>query len=355
MVRRGPILCVMALLSLSAVINLGFYMSVTQKISFPSSDAKGYIFTDVGQLWKYGQTVKNATANNVNSLLKYGGNVRDATAGKVHEILKQGGIADNPTVKKIYEQLLKSSRVVHHTTMNKIYDLYNQFKSKLWQEEGGNIAGKDFETDIKDEFVEMVQNLTRLDLALEDDEDEAAIENSTFSLDDIADQLNGSTRVSPVPQLEPSITDVVQPYYRLSLNIARYWNESQIVYNRVDGCGSRTLLAIIGILSYEHDYHSIWSRVWTAYNVSESRQRSLARVISKQPQPYIFNRHLYYIDFAKFGVEQLRYINLIREPLPRFMSGYNSKTSDVSKAQSIRRRVTIATKRDSRKLSKIAC
>ncbi|XP_066286636.1 uronyl 2-sulfotransferase-like [Branchiostoma lanceolatum] len=45
-------------------------------------------------------------------------------------------------------------------------------------------------------------------------------------------------------------------------------------------------------------------------------------MIHKLPTPSIYERHIFYVDFHQFGLQQPMYINLVRDPLEHRITGY---------------------------------
>ncbi|XP_077866541.1 uronyl 2-sulfotransferase-like [Saccoglossus kowalevskii] len=60
------------------------------------------------------------------------------------------------------------------------------------------------------------------------------------------------------------------------------------------------------------------------YNEEHVKQlnEELVNLVSAIDPPSVYLRHFHYIDFMKFGVKQPLYINIIRDPIERFVSGY---------------------------------
>ncbi|XP_042602732.1 uronyl 2-sulfotransferase-like [Cyprinus carpio] len=44
--------------------------------------------------------------------------------------------------------------------------------------------------------------------------------------------------------------------------------------------------------------------------------------ISTIPQPFLYTRHVHFLNFTRFRIEQPVYINIIRDPINRFLSNY---------------------------------
>ncbi|XP_060770069.1 uronyl 2-sulfotransferase a isoform X6 [Neoarius graeffei] len=48
----------------------------------------------------------------------------------------------------------------------------------------------------------------------------------------------------------------------------------------------------------------------------------LMKNISTFPQPFLYTRHVHFLNFTRFRMEQPVYINIIRDPISRFLSNY---------------------------------
>ncbi|XP_069014327.1 uronyl 2-sulfotransferase a isoform X2 [Embiotoca jacksoni] len=48
----------------------------------------------------------------------------------------------------------------------------------------------------------------------------------------------------------------------------------------------------------------------------------LMKNISNIPQPFLYTRHVHFLNFTRFRIEQPVYINIIRDPINRFLSNY---------------------------------
>ncbi|XP_002736749.1 uronyl 2-sulfotransferase-like [Saccoglossus kowalevskii] len=310
---------VLFIVCMATVANTLFYLSVTQDIKFtPNEDSS------LDGLRKYGESFHKVAIDRVNDFVKYGGKLQNATSMMMQQLLeKRQRMSGGMTITDMYDILWQKTKLAHASAMDKIYDLYHQFRSRQ-----SNEVESDFDEDIGDPvFLEMLENLTRVEVI----ENENVIPSNATVIgvlpNDTDLSTNGYIAQSP-PDAGSSLlpeTSPIHPSSKLPLDITAHWNDIRLVYNRVDKCGSQTLLAVIGILSFDNDYRSIWSRVWNIYNVTETRQKWIASIINKQKPPYIFNRHLHYLNLSKFGFEQIPYINIIRDPLPRFISRYYFK------------------------------
>ncbi|XP_067274707.1 uronyl 2-sulfotransferase a isoform X1 [Pseudorasbora parva] len=101
---------------------------------------------------------------------------------------------------------------------------------------------------------------------------------------------------------------------------------SQVIYNRVGKCGSRTVVLLLRILAEKHQFNLVSSDIHNKTRLTKHEQVSgwvdLMRNISTIPQPFLYTRHVHFLNFTRFRIEQPVYINIIRDPINRFLSNY---------------------------------
>ncbi|KAG9347625.1 hypothetical protein JZ751_005196, partial [Albula glossodonta] len=97
---------------------------------------------------------------------------------------------------------------------------------------------------------------------------------------------------------------------------------SQVVYNRVGKCGSRTVVLLLRILAERHQFNLVSSDIHNKTRLTNHEQVDLMRNISAIPQPFLYTRHVHFLNFTRFRIEQPVYINIIRDPINRFLSNY---------------------------------
>lgn len=97
---------------------------------------------------------------------------------------------------------------------------------------------------------------------------------------------------------------------------------SQVVYNRVGKCGSRTVVILLRLLSEKHQFTLVSSDIHNKTRLTKYEQVDLMKNITSIPQPYLYTRHVHYLNFTRFRVDQPVYINIIRDPINRFVSNY---------------------------------
>ncbi|XP_070579118.1 uronyl 2-sulfotransferase-like [Ptychodera flava] len=117
----------------------------------------------------------------------------------------------------------------------------------------------------------------------------------------------------------------VNPGSSLPFDLRRTLSETRIIYNRVDKSGSRSLMNAYKQLCTVNGFSGNSSRIFLKRTLTLSEQRDLVAEIQSLKPPFIFDRHVYYIDFSTFGVRAPSWINLIREPVPHLASRYYYK------------------------------
>ncbi|XP_044024018.1 uronyl 2-sulfotransferase a isoform X1 [Siniperca chuatsi] len=149
---------------------------------------------------------------------------------------------------------------------------------------------------------------------------------------------------------------------------------SQVVYNRVGKCGSRTVVILLRLLAEKHQFNLVSSDIHNKTRLTKHEQQrrddihtdthshleavqyyhslicwplssstgavgvkglakghlsggnerevDLMKNISNIPQPFLYTRHVHFLNFTRFRIEQPVYINIIRDPINRFLSNY---------------------------------
>nr|CAB3267573.1 uronyl 2-sulfotransferase-like [Phallusia mammillata] len=100
---------------------------------------------------------------------------------------------------------------------------------------------------------------------------------------------------------------------------------TQVVYNRIGKCGSRSLNTIIHSLSKKNEFHFYTSPVGNVTRPKILDLMSEVRLIESMPTPMLYTRHIHFINFEKFGHQPPVYINVIRDPIERFVSQFYFK------------------------------
>ncbi|XP_052001921.1 uronyl 2-sulfotransferase isoform X1 [Xyrauchen texanus] len=96
----------------------------------------------------------------------------------------------------------------------------------------------------------------------------------------------------------------------------------QIVYNRVGKCGSRSIVLLLRMLADRHQFTLISSDIHNKTRLTKREQLNLMRNISTTPQPFLYTRHVHFLNFSRFRIDEPVYINIIRDPINRFLSNY---------------------------------
>ncbi|KAK7907788.1 hypothetical protein WMY93_016400 [Mugilogobius chulae] len=97
---------------------------------------------------------------------------------------------------------------------------------------------------------------------------------------------------------------------------------SQVVYNRVGKCGSRTVVMLLKLLAEKHHFNLVSSEIHNKTRLSKHEQVALMKNITSIPEPFLYTRHVHFLNFTSFKIEQPVYFNIIRDPINRFLSNY---------------------------------
>ncbi|XP_020914248.1 uronyl 2-sulfotransferase isoform X2 [Exaiptasia diaphana] len=103
--------------------------------------------------------------------------------------------------------------------------------------------------------------------------------------------------------------------------------KGRIIYNRVGKCGSRFMLAVMSKAAEKNQFKIVSSSDNGVISSSQrkltiSQQMKLVAHISEIQPPFVFHGHFHFVDFSKYGSTTPIYINLIRDPIDRFVSAY---------------------------------
>ncbi|XP_046847636.1 uronyl 2-sulfotransferase-like isoform X2 [Xenia sp. Carnegie-2017] len=96
----------------------------------------------------------------------------------------------------------------------------------------------------------------------------------------------------------------------------------RVVYNRVPKCGSRSLLTLFRQLSRKNGFHMMDPAINHPYLLNAKEQKRVSILMSALKEPFLYHRHMYFIDFETFNSPPIAYINLIRDPLSRAVSHF---------------------------------
>lgn len=123
--------------------------------------------------------------------------------------------------------------------------------------------------------------------------------------------------------------------YQLILNKRELLTNARlIVYNRVSKCGSSTTLALVQKLSHINHFHNYPALIYNQLHIDEENQIKWIRKITALKKPAFIDRHIYFLNFTRFGYAMPEYINLIRDPISRFTSQFHYARQYSSKSLS---------------------
>ncbi|XP_064113613.1 uronyl 2-sulfotransferase-like [Macrobrachium nipponense] len=101
-------------------------------------------------------------------------------------------------------------------------------------------------------------------------------------------------------------------------------NTRLVIYNRVPKCGSTTVNTIIKRLQLKNKFHHHHSKIYNTHWLDEERRKALTKRLyaNSKKIPLSFDRHIYYFNFTRLGFPKPALINLVREPVKRFISQF---------------------------------
>ncbi|XP_066941047.1 uronyl 2-sulfotransferase-like [Macrobrachium rosenbergii] len=101
-------------------------------------------------------------------------------------------------------------------------------------------------------------------------------------------------------------------------------NTRLVIYNRVPKCGSTTVNTIINRLHLKNKFHHRHSKIYNKHWLNEEERKALTRKLfeSSKTRPLCFDRHIYYFNTTRLGFPRTALINLVREPVKRFISQF---------------------------------
>ena len=110
--------------------------------------------------------------------------------------------------------------------------------------------------------------------------------------------------------------------------ITRMQNATRIFYNRVPKCGSAFVLEVLKTMkNSDKRFQSIHSTEYSLWRLrSETAMRQLMNEFDKYDTgggPWVFDRHLFFVDFTQYNRTNPLYINFVRKPIDGFFSQYH--------------------------------
>ena len=96
----------------------------------------------------------------------------------------------------------------------------------------------------------------------------------------------------------------------------------RIFYNRIPKCGSATILKLIQNMAKTNNFTYIHSAQYHEHSLERKRRKTLVYDLCDTHAPWLYDRHLFFINFTHYGCDMPDYINLFREPLDRRRSRY---------------------------------
>ncbi|XP_063587135.1 uronyl 2-sulfotransferase-like [Penaeus indicus] len=119
-------------------------------------------------------------------------------------------------------------------------------------------------------------------------------------------------KIVPEVEITPTARNVTPEHTRL------------LIYNRVPKCGSTTTFKLLNTLrklnKFRHRNSEIYHTEWLTVEERKRLLQGLYKFTSKYPRS--FDRHLFYFNATRLGFQRPAWMNIIREPVSRFISEF---------------------------------
>lgn len=100
-------------------------------------------------------------------------------------------------------------------------------------------------------------------------------------------------------------------------------NSRILFYNRVPKCGSRSFLNVMKSVASKNNFSvSIAEGYPNPHQNHDEVLREMKKIAKLKPNAF-YARHVHFLDFQEHGYQTPTYINMIRDPVARFVSQYN--------------------------------
>lgn len=110
--------------------------------------------------------------------------------------------------------------------------------------------------------------------------------------------------------------------------LMKSWNRSNharqvLIFTRVPKTGGNSFLALLRRLTLINAFRLYHSKDYLHSNLDANEQEDLVREIQQLEGPGIFERHLQFIDFKRYGKDNPPYFSVLREPFRMKVSFFN--------------------------------
>ncbi|XP_066963123.1 LOW QUALITY PROTEIN: uncharacterized protein [Macrobrachium rosenbergii] len=108
---------------------------------------------------------------------------------------------------------------------------------------------------------------------------------------------------------------------------------SVVIYNRVPKCASSTMQTILRRLSKHLNFEHVSSLIYDHHQLTRDEQEKLVENLTTSltaapSHALSYDRHLYYTNFTGLGMNPPVYINIVRDPVERFISSFYYRRSE---------------------------
>ncbi|XP_039274825.2 uronyl 2-sulfotransferase-like [Styela clava] len=104
-----------------------------------------------------------------------------------------------------------------------------------------------------------------------------------------------------------------------------------IFYNRIEKCGSRSLVSVVCNLKRANKFQVEKSKVYTNRRLTGEDLKKEKELLIGLTPPTFYERHIFHINFEEYNDKKPILINMVRDPIERFVSHFSyEKYGDVA-------------------------
>lgn len=104
---------------------------------------------------------------------------------------------------------------------------------------------------------------------------------------------------------------------------------SLLLYNRIPKCASSTMQTVLRRLSHKLNFEHTSSSIFDARQLDQDEQQDLVHNLTTMTNHHTlsYDRHIYYTNFTMFDAPAPVYVNMVRDPVERFISSFYYRRS----------------------------
>lgn len=114
-----------------------------------------------------------------------------------------------------------------------------------------------------------------------------------------------------------------EPLDPIKLNNTRKAQKEILFFNRVPKVGSQTTMELMRALALKNNFHYHKDRTQKVETIklTNNEEKWLSHLINYFSTPSVYVKHVCFVDFQKFNISMPIYVNMVRDPIERVISG----------------------------------